>query len=173
MSYTFTVETGTADPDANSYVDLTDANDYAETTDFEAAWTALTDEEKQDLLIRSSRYIDRIVQWNGQRVDQDSGLRWPRAGVYDEDGFEISSDEIPGLLKDSVVETALYFANGTDWTQPTGTEGFTQIEVDVINLKFDKEYTRPSLPNFIVDMLSPLGTVNRGSRPAFKKIVRT
>lgn len=173
MTFSFTVETGTGDPDANSYVDVDTANDYISTNSYASPnWDALSDDEKEKALSRATRYIDNIVDWNGTRVDQDSGLRWPRAGAYDQDGFEIPDDVIPQILMDAVCEFASLVIT-EDWTGTQGTRGFRQIEVDVINLKMDDSYVRPSLPSYIIDMLASLGAVNRGTRPSFKRIIRT
>lgn len=173
MAIDFTVETGNADPDANSYVDVGYFDDYAATNPFRSSMqAALPTESREILLVRASKYIDVTVKWNGTRVDQDSGLRWPRAGVYDADGFEISDDTIPPALKDATCELALYLMD-EDWTSPQGQRGFQQIQVDVIDIKMTDNYVRPSLPDLVIDMLNALGSVNRGTRPAFRKIIRS
>jgi hypothetical protein len=173
MAFTFVVETGTADPDANSYVDLDYANDYLDVNSYiSTTWDALTDDQKERLLVRASKMLDTLVAWSGMRVDDDSGLRWPRSGVYDADGFLIPDDVIPEILKDATCELAGYLMS-SDWSQPSGTRGLKEIEVDVIRLDFDSNIARPSLPPFIIQMLAALGTVAQGSRPAFKPIIRT
>lgn len=173
MTFALTVETGTADPDANSYVDVETLDDYISTNAYtNADWAVLTDDDKEKFGSRASKYIDTLVQWNGTKVDSESGMRWPRAGVYDRDGFEIPDDVIPVILQDAVCELASLMVT-EDWTGTQGTRGFKEIQVDVIDLKMEANYVRPSLPSYIIDMLSPLGVVNRGTRPAFKPIVRT
>lgn len=173
MALIFTVETGNADPDANSYGAVEDADDYISTLAQSSDWDALVEDDKEKFLVRASRYIDQVVKWNGCRVDQDSGLRWPRAGCYDQDGFEISDDVIPILLQQAVFEFAAYLASGEDYTTPSGTLGFKEIKVDVIDLKMDITHIRASLPDYVIEMLQCLGEVQRGTRPAFKKIVRS
>lgn len=173
MSFIFDVETGTADPDANCYVDLDYADDYMSVNSYVSTmWAALEEDAQEKLLVRSSRMLDTLVTWNGIRVDEDSGMRWPRSGVYDSDGFAIPDDMIPDVLKDATCELAGYLMS-SDWSQPSGTRGLKEIEVDVVRLDFDSTVTRPSLPPFIVQMLASLGTVSQGSRPAFKQIIRT
>jgi hypothetical protein len=173
MALNFIVESGVGDPDATSYVDVTFADDYADTNPHVSeAWAALEDPQKQALLIRATRYIDRTIVWDGQRVEQDSGLRWPRSGVYDADGFLIPSDVIPTILLEAVCEMAGYLID-TDWTAAEGSRGLKEIQVDVIELKFDEKTARGSLPDFVISMLEELGQVKRGRSPAFKKIRRT
>lgn len=174
MTFQFVVETGDADPNANSYTSLEFADDYISTNAFVSAqWESLTDDEKEKYLVRASKYLDRLVKWNGTRVDDESGLRWPRSGVYDSDGFEIPDDQIPAVLQEAVCELASLLAAGTDWTQPQDGRGIKEIKVDVIDLKYDSnEAARATLPDYILTMLSDLGEVTSGQRPAFKKIIR-
>lgn len=173
MAFTFVVETGNADPDANSYVDLDFADDYLSINAFVATqWAAQEDEAKEKLLVRASGMLDTLVLWNGTRVDDDSGLRWPRSGVYDADGFQIPDDVIPDVLKEAVCELAGYLMS-SDWSQASSTRGIKEIQVDVIQINYDTDVTRPSLPDYIIQMLAALGVVNKGSRPAFKKIIRS
>jgi hypothetical protein len=173
MSFSFVVEDGSADPDANSYVEVDYADDYISTNAFVSAeWAALTDDQKEALLIRSSKYIDTYVRWNGERVDEDSGLRWPRSGVMDQDGFEFADDTIPLILQDAVCEFASYLMT-TDWTAPQGTYAMKEIKVDVIEIQYDtKISTRPSMPDFVIQMLSDLGVPAKSTKPNFRKIVR-
>src|SRR6266567_7875310 len=142
MAFQFVVETGNADSDANSYTALAYADDYVSTNAFASAdWLALTDDAREKLLVRASKYLDRIVKWNGTRVDDESGLRWPRTGVFDGDGFEIPEDMIPFVLQDAVCELASYLMND-DWTAPQPTRGMTELRVDVIDIKLDTDMTR-------------------------------
>lgn len=173
MAFTFVVETGTGDPDANSYTTVEFADDYIATNAFASAtWLALDTDEKEKLLVRVSKYLDRIVKWNGEKVHEESGLRWPREGVYDADGFEIPDDIIPIVLQEAVAELATHFMTD-DWSAPQSTRGLKEIQVDVIELKYDSDITRGSLPDYLVQMLSDLGVVVTGNRPAFKKIIRS
>ncbi len=173
MAFNFVVETGEADPDANSYTTVEYADDYSEANTFQsAAWLNLEEEDKQRLLVRSSKQLDVRFTWNGRRVDQDSGLKWPRTGVYDEDGFQIADDVIPRILQDATVEFAMYLMND-DWTAPRTEDQFKEIQVDVIDLKFNTDYARPYVPPTIQTMLQSLGDCITGGRVGFKKIKRT
>lgn len=174
MAFSFVVETGIADPDATSYVTVEWADDYIDANIHASAdWLALEEEDKQRLLVRASRYLDRNVKWNGTRVDEDSGLRWPRAGVYDIDGFLISDDVIPSALMEATAELATYLM-ATDWTnQDESRSGVTGVKVDVIEVKFNAdEAIRGSIPQAVIAILEGLGSVNTGRRPGFKKIIR-
>lgn len=173
MAFSFVVESGVGDSDATSYCDVEFADDFIEANQAQSAdWLALTSGEKERFLVRSSKYLDRMVKWNGSRVDEDSGLRWPRSGVYDTDRFLIPDDAIPQALKEAVAEFATYLMQD-DWTAPQSTRGLKEIQVDVIDLKYDTDFKRTSVPDVIIAMLDGLGQVKLGVRPAFKKIIRS
>lgn len=173
MAFTFVVETGEADPDANSYCDVAFADDYVEANHFASAdWLALEEEDKQRLLVRSSKVLDIRFKWHGQRIDPDSGLKWPRAGVYDEDSFVIADDVIPRILKEATVEFACYLMSD-DWTAPRENDQFKRLQIDVIDVQFNTDYRRAYIPDTLVQMLRDLGVSTNGNRPGFKKIIRT
>lgn len=175
MAFMFVVEIGDADPDANSYCTVEFADDYISTNAFVSSdWLALEDVAKQKYLVRASKYLDRIVKWNGERVDDESGLRWPRSGVFDADNFEIPESVIPEVLQEAVAELASQFASGEDWTQPQDGRGIKEVQVDVLDITYDTAVSgRATLPDLIMQMLESLGEVVRGLRPAFKKIIRS
>lgn len=173
MAFIFVVETGIADSDANSYASVAFADDYMEAnTHVSTEWFNLEEEDKQRLLVRSSKMLDVRFKWNGQRMEQDSGLAWPRAGVFDVDGFLIHDDVIPRILQEATVEFAGYLMD-TDWTAPRANDEFKELQVDVIDIKFNTDYRRAYIPPTIVSMLEGLGASNTGLRPGFKRIVRT
>jgi hypothetical protein len=177
MAFSFVVEIGEADPDANSYCTVEFADDYLEANPHVSAdWLDQEEEDKQRLLVRASKVIDYRFKWHGTKSDADSGLRWPRAGAYDEDGFEIPDNVIPRILKEAVAEFAAYLMQ-EDWTAPRSGGGeIAQVKVDVIDVKFN---TRPEdagrgvMPESILAMLESLGNAQTGRRPGFKRIVRS
>jgi hypothetical protein len=173
MAFSFVVETGTADSDATSYSTVEFADDYVEANHFAATdWLALDEEDKQRLLVRSSKVLDIRFKWNGQRVDQDSGLKWPRSGVYDEDSFQIADDVIPRILQEATVEFATYLMND-DWTAPRDADQYKELQIDVIDVKYNTEFRRAYIPPTIIAMLEALGASSTGNRPAFKPIRRS
>lgn len=173
MAFTFVVETGDADPDSTSYCDVEFANDYMEANAFASeGWLALDEDVKERLLVRSSRILDIRLRWNGRRAEPDSGLKWPRAGCYDQDGFLIADTTIPTILKQAVVEFAGYLMND-DWSAPRDNDQYKELSVDVIDIKFNTDFRRAYIPDTVTQMLSDLGSATTGARPNFKPIRRT
>lgn len=119
------VETGSGLTNADSYVSLTDANTY-HVARGSSTWTASvpSDAVKEAALIKATDFIDARYRdrWKGRKNTSAQALTWPRTGaVIDGDGSEgfvagfgpvtngflISSDTIPELLKRAVSELAL------------------------------------------------------------------
>lgn len=134
----FTVEDGTNVANANSYVDIAEADSYASDTGYED-WEDLSDAEKQIGLVRATHYIDQIYRtsFTGFQQSENQSLAWPRGGAYDENFYYFDTNEIPVRLKRAVIEMA-----------------FIAYDRDVDLYKFDPEYTGVKRTRFQVDTLS-------------------
>jgi len=165
------VEDGTVVDGANSYVDVDYADAYLSANiHVFAQWSALTVENKENLLIWATREIDAQATWYGVKTDEDSPLRWPRTNVKDVDGTPIGVNEIPTALKNAVCELAR-FLMVRDRTQETGKEGLKVLQADVVRLEFDEYYRAPVIPSTIGALLRGLGVIAGGN--GFKPIKRT
>ena len=118
------VEDGTGVADANSYLDQTTFEDYAESRGYDIS--AYSDDEQiEAALIRATDWIDATYRsrWPGVRSNgTDQGLMWPRkAGsisygefyassylttVTDAEGLPIAVDAIPVALVRATAEAA-------------------------------------------------------------------
>lgn len=172
MPFTFTVEDGTGIVGANSYVSVSEADDYY-TIDpnFTATWTALTNTQKEYLLAWSTRILDQKCTWYGTRVSATQALRWPRRGTYDGDGFAIDSDEIPDQLKEATFEFAKWL-HTNDPTVGQDVDALRKLVVDVIEIEFQEGTTQSSFPSIINAILSGIGRFNTGGR-GHGRIVRS
>jgi hypothetical protein len=87
-------------------------------------------------------------------------LRWPRTGVYDLDGIEISSTTIPYQLKYAQVEMAFTLSLGTDPNATPESLGVKELKVDVIDIKFTDDMAagleRKILPDKVLAWLRGL-----------------
>jgi hypothetical protein len=112
MAVIFIVEDGTGIVDANSYVEVSFVNQYAENYCPEklSDWNALTEEEKQSAIIQGSIYIDKNFTFKGHVKSCVQGLLFPRVCLYDPCGNEIA-DVVPdanyGSVKKATAEYAL------------------------------------------------------------------
>lgn len=97
------VETGMCLDDANSYVSLEYARNYALTRGY-SDMLKMSDEELKKMLIRGTDYVDHIYKYRGKKCTAQQALSFPRKNLIDDDGYEI--DGIPLNLKKAVVEAA-------------------------------------------------------------------
>lgn len=64
--------------------------------------------------IRGTRYLQLKYgqRWNGTRLTQEQALDWPRADVFDRDGYEVPSSPLPADLKRAHAEASLLCLGG-------------------------------------------------------------
>lgn len=154
--FTFVVEDGTGLPNANSYVSVGEADDILVTNIHNTAWAALDDPDKEKLLAWATRLVDTKATWYGHKAYSTSALRWPRKGVTSKDCVEILPNEIPENLKEAIAEMARYLVEN-DRTVEQSRDGLESLRVDVIDMKFDKNYRLTQLPTLIWQIVSDLG----------------
>lgn len=176
MAFAFLVETGVGLAEANSYASVEFADTYLSINVQQfAAWDALSPTEKQHLLARASQYLDRMIRWNGTKVVEDSGLRWPRAEVYNTDCYLIPDTVIPRELMEAAVELATYF-NQQDLTRRVAGSGeLEELHVDVIELHYSEAPEQEVVPAWVLALIDGLGVLKTkpGRANRFRKIVRT
>jgi hypothetical protein len=113
------VETGEGIPDANSYVDFTDVENYAPSAVL-AEWDALSEDEKTDRVIIASLFIDVSFTWSGRRKTFIQGLSWPRVNVFFQ-GHPVPDACIPAQIKRAcVMAVMLVMEFGVGVFQETG-----------------------------------------------------
>ena len=107
------------DANANSYLNLTDANTYFEFALGVAKWTDATDATKQSALVTATRMADR-KNWQGEPTVASQPLEWPRTGVVDENGESVSTTTLPQDFQDGICELALELITDPDVQTTTG-----------------------------------------------------
>lgn len=126
MSIALTVEDGTLVSSANTFVSLATADEYHQYRGHVSTWsgdgtTFYTAEQRSSALIRAADYLCRHYHWKGERYDEYQALCWPRDGLYDLDGFAISTTIIPDDIKWAQCELALKaLTNDLDADQDRG-----------------------------------------------------
>lgn len=172
MAFAFIVEDGSGIVGATSYVSLAEANDIISVNvHANTDWDALSDADKERLLAWGSRYLDERTRWYGTRVNESSGLRWPREGITDRDGILISSTTIPKQLKVAAAEMARYLM-AQDRTVERDQDGLARLKADVIELEFREGYQLPKVPEHMQYLLIGLGAVSTGGGIQFKRLIR-
>jgi hypothetical protein len=101
----FVLEDGSGLPTANSYASFAQFTAYF--TD-RAVTVSGVQATVEAALIRATDYLDLRFRWKGCKVKPlaEQALQWPRYGVYDEEGYELPSDELPTALVNACCEYA-------------------------------------------------------------------
>ena len=137
---------------ANSYVTLSESNDYFDTSPDSSTWTNKTDDQKKRALISATRWIDTMVYY-GNRCDTGQALKFPRNN-YQVDGVELSCSTIPQNIKYAQFELARALANDTGAI--TGTPGkdgnFSEVKLGDIEVKYNTDSQGTGSINNILDV---------------------
>ncbi len=80
MPYRFIVTNSTDYIEANSYLNLEDANIIIESLANKGYWNEIDDENRKILLINASLGIDGLIQYQGLPTDPEQVLKFPRNG---------------------------------------------------------------------------------------------
>lgn len=106
----FIVEDGTGVEDANAYVSIEGADAYMSDR-ARAAWSSMTDLQKQAAIIEGSMYLDTTYSPIGEIADTDQTLLWPRINAVDRQGRRYD-DQVPQRWKDACCELAWLARSG-------------------------------------------------------------
>lgn len=99
------VEDGTGKTDAESYESVANITTYLTNHGEESDWTGLADDTAREKKARqATRFLDHhfATRWKGTRTSETQALDWPRAYVYDRDGYDIDDDVVPVQLKNAL-----------------------------------------------------------------------
>lgn len=100
------VETGSGAADADAFTTLAYADTYHAARG-NSAWTG-ADTLKEQAIRRATTVLSTSFAWKGTRVyGRDQSLAWPRYEVYDSEGWDVPSDEVPQEVIDATCELAL------------------------------------------------------------------
>ena len=120
--------------DANSYVSVADANVYVTDRGYT---TVLT----EGLLIRGADYVNSFRdRFSGEkRTPASSNMQFPRTdAILDND--ELPTDEIPNLIIEAQIETALEIANNRDPQETVTSQLIKKEKVGDLEVEYDNKY---------------------------------
>ena len=157
---------------ANSYVTLSESNDYFDTSPDSSTWTNKTDDQKKRSLISAARWIDTLVFY-GDRCDDGQALKFPRNN-YQVDGVELACSKIPQNIKYAQFELARALANDPDaMTGNIGTSGnIAEAKLGDLQVKYNTTTQGTGSANNIMDVFpwlqSYLGAYILGGAGSFQ-----
>ena len=172
-----TIDSTIKGANANSYVTLSESNDYFDTSPDSSTWTNKTDDQKKRSLISATRWIDTLV-YLGDRCDDGQALKFPRNN-YSVDGVELKCDLIPQNIKYAQFELARALANDPDaMTGNVGTNGnIAEAKLGDLQVKYNTNTQGTGSVNNIMDVFpwlqSYLGAYILGGAGSFQmRVVR-
>lgn len=151
----FTFDSTPSSSVSNSYLSVTEADDYFAGRFGADKWATFTNTQKQQLLVTSTKQLDTAV-YGGRRAKQIQSLQWPRFGLADADGYAISDLTIPTKLKEAACEMAYWI-----WTEEDRLLSDTEIlqvdtyKVGPIDVQVNKE--RIVFPPKVEEMIKSIG----------------
>lgn len=98
-----TVEDGSGLADADAYASIATVDAYATARGLDT-WTG-TDGAKEAAIREATIYLDTSYSWKGAIVSEAQALAWPRHGVADREGREITG--LPQRVVDACCELAV------------------------------------------------------------------
>jgi hypothetical protein len=142
---------------ANSYSEVADADTYFDERLQASVWTGESDPDvKERALIMGTRRVDAF-QVVGFKNSADQALKWPRSDVFDEDGNEYETTEIPIVVLHATYETALWLLNqnaaSTDPLAPDGLDRFTRAKVGPIEVEPNLSSSSSKVPDHVRRLL--------------------
>src|ERR1051325_7143664 len=147
---------------SNSYVTLTEANDYFADRLNTTEWDAAVSETKEKALITATRRIDE-EQFFGYKVSTSQALKWPRYNVLDEDGVYLPSDSIPERVKQAVFVTALELLRA-DFLAENYMGNFSYFSAGTVQIKQFTQQSAGRLPSDAFRLLQRFMTSGNGGR---------
>lgn len=149
MALTLTVGT-------NTYVTRAEATTYFEGSLHAAAWVAASDTTKDQALVTAARMMNRQY-WQGEKTSSSQALAWPRTGVKDKEGNELSSSTVPTDIKDGQCELALsLIQNAETQTQTSNTSNIKRVQAGSASVEYFKTAKGGRFPTIVQELVGYL-----------------
>jgi len=151
----------------NSYVTVSQAEDYFDTRIDASSWNSADADDKESALVTATLILDEN-QFIGAAVSSTQSLAWPRtsASYYDTKlgmQVDIASNEIPNRLKLAVYEMANHLLANENLLDNTA-QTFEKIKIGSIAIEDNSsDYVPPPLvPTTAKKFIKPLLTSAQG-----------
>lgn len=161
---TIIVEDGSIVTGANSFVDLAFANSYFESDLYAHEWTLDGDERREKALKMAARYIYQNFKFDGELVEKDQPMYFPRTGVINPDtGDEYLETEIPLILKQAQCEMALFLLTNDVNALKSQGNAVKREKADVVEVEYFNDKSRyQSFSDKALKLLLQIGKVKGG-----------
>ena len=136
MAFELVIEDGSGVTGANSYVTISEVDDYCEAMNY-TSWESATDAEKSSAIYRSMQFFESL-KYLGVKTDYTNPLEFPRQYIYLDTGDEWPDDEIPQKLKNAVCEGAYleYSSSGSLFVSGGDVKRVKRKKIDVLETEY-------------------------------------
>lgn len=145
----------------NSYITVANANTYFASSLSNDDWSALDDDTKERALITATRMIDRQI-WSGAKTSDAQALQWPRTGVIDSYGNDVSSGSVPQAIIDATCELALaIYQDPTIQTTKSTSTNTKRVKAGSAEVEFFRPQKIGRFPTLVQELIGQfLGGAN-------------
>lgn len=154
-----TLDTTVGGVNANSYGTVEELRSYFANRSEASAFLAMSDETIIARMIQATIINDTVLYPNGILANTEQALAFPRKKLRDKHGRTYAEDTIPRQVKYAQFEQALYCFNNSVTLPSILTQGFSEVKLDVMSLKLNKEFVPKKMSEDAIDFLSLFGEV--------------
>jgi len=152
-----TVDATVGGANANSYVEVAEADTYFDERMGTADWDGVSADDRARALIMATRRIDQ-EPFEGVKADfdpEDQALAWPREAADGPDGHVFDHDELPERIKQATYELALVIVGDSSFLDDTGLESFSEVSVGPLSVTPRHKQKGGELPETVKRLLDP------------------
>lgn len=127
----------------DTYISVADCTTFFGTQLGAGAWTAASAGDKENALRMACARLERLL-YDGDAYDASQTLRWPRSGIYDQHGTELTSSTVPQFVKDAQCWEALYLLQwsargaGNSTREALQAQGVTSTKLGNVSEVYDR-----------------------------------
>ena len=149
-----------ADPAANAYCTLEEANLYVAGHIASAKWDAATADERNRAIVTATALLDSTFIWDGEPTTYEQRLLWPRIGCAPAPATSWLTTRFRSSVKDATAELARQLL-ASDRTADNDAEaaGLQSLSAAGISPTFQSGATSKPIPDAVTRMLAHLGTL--------------
>lgn len=141
---------------ANAYATEAEVTAILEGRPNSSAWTVATQPTREQAIVGATMRLEQ-ESYVGTRTTSGQALKWPRLGVLDDDGYEVSSTVIPPQVQRAVADLALALVVKPGALDLSGLAQFEDVTVGPLSLTTRASALWPnSLPASVMGFLRGL-----------------
>lgn len=144
---------------SNAYVSLATCTDVyiPENIHITDTWASLSTNDRSSCIIYATSLLDAEMSWIGTKASSTQSLDWPRTSVYDENGYAVTSTDIPVFLQYACSYFA-YDLSQSNRTAESSTLGFSRLDAGSLRMDIDKYDRSETMPVSVYELIKFYGS---------------